>query len=250
MIKRISILLLLLLSICISSLMAESTLSQQYALSLSYTITERNPISGFMKTALSSDKNDYTSGLKADSSGADIFLSARFHFGRNHGMVKALNDTILTEKDRLSFFTDISFEMNTISGFGNTYTGAISIGQDIILGKGFYKAGISYELGVYSHTTTFEGFHGSVTTFNPIYGVTFSSNFGDRFLLDLSLITKVPFYYPKQTTYGFRLTSAFNITESFNLGYDGYLLLSDYIGETEFINRSEHTIFLTWRFGL
>lgn len=229
---------------------SSNMLSQQYALSLSYITADISPVSGFMKTAVSIDGNDYTAGFRADEQGADLSFSSRLRFGREHGTVLSLYDTFLTEKDRLSFFTDIAAEAGLIPGLGNTYAAALSVGQELTLGHGFYQAGLSYEIGVYAHMTSFEGFRGIILTMNPVYGLTLSSRFGSVFFLDLSLITRTPFYYPKQTTYGFSLTSALLVSEAFSLGYDGYFILSDYIGETEFISRAEHTLFITWRFGL
>lgn len=249
--SKLFLFLVLILSVTLS-LYAKSSnlLSQQYALSLSYITADITPVSGFMKTALSIDGCDYTAGLRADEQGADLALSSRLRFGREHGNVTSLYDTFLTERDRLSFFTDISAEISLIPGLGNTYTAALSVGQELTLGHSFYQAGLSYEIGVYAHMTSFEGFRGVILTMNPIYGLTLSSRFGNVFFLDLSLITRTPFYYPKQTTYGFSLTSALLISEEFSLGYDGYFLFSDYIGETEFISRTEHTLFITWRFAI
>lgn len=225
-------------------------LSQQYALSLSYMTDDIFPLTGYMKSVLTLDGSDFTAAFRADERGIDIALSSHLSFGAEHGTVLSLRDTSIGEIDRRSFFLDSAAEMNIYPGYGNTYTAALSIGQEIILGKGFYKAGLSYELGIYAHMTTFSGFKGSAFTLNPLYSLGFISNFGDIFFLKLSFITRTLFYYPKQTAYGFRLSSAILATKAFSLGYDGYFFFSDYISETEFINRIEHTLFLSWRFGL
>lgn len=250
--KRILFLLLAILLSVMFPLFAEggNLLSQQYALSLSYTTSEIAPVTGFMKTALSLDGNDYTAGFRADQMGADIALSTRIRFGADHGRAASLSDTIIAERRRRSFFTDIAVEMNFYPGLGNTYAAALSLGQEFIFGKGFYKAGLAYELGIYAHVTTFNDFQGTAHTFNPLYSIAFTSSFNDCFFINLSFITRVPFYYPKQTANGLRITAAMLISKMFSLGYDGYLLFSDYIGETEFIHRAEHTIFFTWSFGL
>lgn len=227
-----------------------NTLSQQYAVSLSYTTEELTPVSGFMKTVLTYGGNDYTALLRADQRSMDMAISTRLRFGKDHGTTIALNDTVPTERDRLSFFTEAAAETNLMPGFGNTYVIAFSLGQEFTLGHGFYQAGVSYEVGLYAHMTSFDGFEGVIFTLNPSYGITLSSRINNRFFLDLSLITKVPAYYPKQTTYGFRLSSAFLFSETFSLGYDGYFLFSDYLGETEFINKAEHSIFFTWSFAI
>ena len=226
------------------------TLSLQVAPSLAASPAIDSPMAFYMKTLLSLNGNEYKAALRAQENSADALFSTRIRFGKDHGKVKALSDTVIVNRDKLNFFTDITMFSNYMPLYGSAYVFAFSLGQELSLNGSFYRLGGSYQLGFYAHITTFEGFEGQTINLVPIHNITLSSVFGNRLFLDLSLITNLAFFYPKQNTYGFRLTAAYLINNNLSIGYDGGFLFSDYIGETEFINRDEHSIFINWSFNL
>lgn len=112
------------------------------------------------------------------------------------------------------------------------------------------RVGLSLALGAYIHMSKAEGFRRIMVSFDPDMTLSVFLTLFQDIYANLSLITTMPYFYPKQMTYGGSFTLAYDICPYFTMAVDGYIFFTDMIGETEVFGRRELSVSVTARLPL
>lgn len=244
--KGISLLLLVLLSLsALGARDVQLTTSFAYNPSVLSSWNYGGTVSG-----LYSDKNILaTAGVRYQKDIFDLSYQFRYSFGGSTSTRYLIGNNIIETSSNPLFITlKGGFEYMPANGWENILS--LQAGKILASTTGDFRAGASLAIGAYIHMSKAEGFRKVMVSFDPDGSFSLFCTLFGKLYADLSFISTMPFYYPKQISYGISFSLAYDICTWFTMGFSGYLFFTDLIGETEIPGRRELDLHATVRLPL